>query len=165
MLGYLAAACWEVLTRRIDGFAVRDHAGDRRRRPDHAVLGDRPEPARIDTQLASLALRHGAHVGRREHPAADIHAAAVPLYVLGVVLLVGVALFGTVVNGSRRWLSLGITRIQPSELMKIAVPLMLAWYFQIRGPDRLEGLRAGRGADRRCRSTSSPGSRTSARRC
>jgi rod shape determining protein RodA len=39
-------------------------------------------------------------------------------------------LFGVVVNGSRRWLNLGITRIQPSELMKIALPLMLAWYFQ-----------------------------------
>jgi len=50
--------------------------------------------------------------------------------VLAVVLLVGVALFGIVVNGSRRWLNLGITRIQPSELMKIALPLMLAWYFQ-----------------------------------
>jgi len=54
---------------------------------------------------------------------------AVPLFALGVVLLVGVALFGTVVNGSRRWLSLGFTRIQPSEMMKIAVPLLLAWYF------------------------------------
>jgi rod shape determining protein RodA len=54
---------------------------------------------------------------------------AVPLFVLGVGLLLCVALFGTVVNGSRRWLSLGITRIQPSEMMKIAVPLLLAWYF------------------------------------
>ena len=54
---------------------------------------------------------------------------AVPLFVVGVLLLVGVALFGTVVNGSRRWLSLGVTRIQPSEMMKIAVPLLLAWYF------------------------------------
>jgi len=54
---------------------------------------------------------------------------ALPLYVLGVLLLVCVALFGDVVNGARRWLDLGITRIQPSELMKIAVPLALAWYF------------------------------------
>ena len=49
---------------------------------------------------------------------------------LGVALLVGVALFGIVVNGSRRWLNLGVARFQPSELMKIALPLMLAWYFQ-----------------------------------
>jgi rod shape determining protein RodA len=50
--------------------------------------------------------------------------------VLGVLLLVGVALFGVMVNGSRRWLNFGVARIQPSELMKIALPLMLAWYFQ-----------------------------------
>jgi rod shape determining protein RodA len=47
-------------------------------------------------------------------------------------MLVGVALFGVVVNGSRRWLDLGVVRFQPSELMKIALPLMLAWYFQKR---------------------------------
>jgi len=54
---------------------------------------------------------------------------AFPLYVLGVLLLVGVALFGEVTQGARRWLDLGVTRIQPSELMKIALPLALAWYF------------------------------------
>lgn len=57
---------------------------------------------------------------------------APPLYVLGVVLLLGVALFGEVRNGSRRWLNLGVGVIQPSELLKIALPLMLAWYFQRR---------------------------------
>ena len=55
---------------------------------------------------------------------------AVPLYLVAVVLLVCVAAFGVVVNGSRRWLNLGIARFQPSEMMKIALPLMLAWYFQ-----------------------------------
>ena len=54
---------------------------------------------------------------------------AVPAYVVGVTLLIGVALFGIVVNGSRRWLDFGITRIQPSELMRLAGPMMLAWYF------------------------------------
>jgi rod shape determining protein RodA len=58
---------------------------------------------------------------------------AVPLFAVGVLLLLGVAFFGTVVNGSRRWLSLGVTRIQPSEMMKIAVPLLLAWYFNRQG--------------------------------
>ena len=53
----------------------------------------------------------------------------VPLYLAGVVLLVLVFLFGIKVNGARRWLSLGFTRIQPAELLKIAMPLMLAWYF------------------------------------
>jgi rod shape determining protein RodA len=55
---------------------------------------------------------------------------AVPAYLVGLMLLVGVALFGEVVNGARRWLHVGVTRIQPSELMRIAVPLMLAWYFE-----------------------------------
>jgi rod shape determining protein RodA len=54
---------------------------------------------------------------------------AVPAYIAGMALLIGVALFGEVRNGARRWLSLGFTTIQPSEIMKIAVPLMLAWYF------------------------------------
>jgi rod shape determining protein RodA len=52
-----------------------------------------------------------------------------PLYAAGVVLLIGVALFGEVRNGARRWLDLGFA-FQPSELLKLALPLMLAWYFQ-----------------------------------
>jgi rod shape determining protein RodA len=54
---------------------------------------------------------------------------AVPIYSAGLALLVGVALFGEVRNGARRWLNLGFTTIQPSEIMKISVPLMLAWWF------------------------------------
>jgi rod shape determining protein RodA len=53
-----------------------------------------------------------------------------PLYATALALLIGVALFGEIRNGARRWLPLGFTSIQPSELMKIALPLMLAWYFQ-----------------------------------
>jgi len=59
-------------------------------------------------------------------------ALAVPLYLLGVLLLLGVELFGEVSKGAQRWLDLGVARIQPSELMKIAMPLMLAWFFQKR---------------------------------
>jgi len=55
---------------------------------------------------------------------------AVPIYVLGMVLLIGVALFGDISHGARRWLNLGVATIQPSELMKIGVPLMMAWYFE-----------------------------------
>ena len=54
---------------------------------------------------------------------------AVPLYIIGVLLLVLVFPFGIKVNGARRWLSIGFTRIQPAEILKIAMPLMLAWYF------------------------------------
>mgnify|MGYP000033817597 CR=1 FL=1 len=55
---------------------------------------------------------------------------ALPAYIVGLLLLICVALFGEVVNGARRWLHVGVTRIQPSELMRIAVPLVLAWYFE-----------------------------------
>ena len=56
---------------------------------------------------------------------------AVPIYIGGLILLVGVALFGEIRNGARRWLHIGII-IQPSEIMKIGVPLLLAWYFHRR---------------------------------
>ena len=56
---------------------------------------------------------------------------AVPLYVAGVTLLVAVALFGITKKGATRWLNVGVV-IQPSEIMKIAMPLMLAWWFQRR---------------------------------
>jgi rod shape determining protein RodA len=58
-------------------------------------------------------------------------ALAVPLYVLGMSLLIAVAIFGVTKKGARRWLNVGVT-IQPSEILKIAVPLMLAWWFQKR---------------------------------
>ncbi len=54
---------------------------------------------------------------------------AMPLYVLGVLLLVAVELVGSTSHGAQRWLNLGITKIQPSEIMRIAMPMMLAWYF------------------------------------
>ncbi|HBI83445.1 MAG TPA: rod shape-determining protein RodA [Alcaligenaceae bacterium] len=57
---------------------------------------------------------------------------AVPFYVVGVLLLLGVFFFGDTSKGATRWLNLGFTRIQPSEMMKIAAPLMLAWYFSLR---------------------------------
>ena len=58
-------------------------------------------------------------------------AVAVPLYTVGVALLVAVAFFGVTKKGATRWLNLGVT-IQPSEILKIAMPLMLAWWFQKR---------------------------------
>ena len=56
---------------------------------------------------------------------------AVPLYTVGVTLLVAVILFGISKKGAKRWLNVGVV-IQPSEIMKLAMPLMLAWWFQKR---------------------------------
>jgi rod shape determining protein RodA len=63
--------------------------------------------------------------------APEAHGFAVPLYAAGVALLVAVALFGITKKGAQRWVNLGIV-IQPSEILKIAMPLMLAWWFQKR---------------------------------
>ncbi len=57
---------------------------------------------------------------------------ALPMYLLGLLLLIGVAMFGEVSHGARRWLHIGVTRIQPSELMKLAIPMMLAWFLERR---------------------------------
>ncbi|MSP86609.1 MAG: rod shape-determining protein RodA [Methylotenera sp.] len=54
---------------------------------------------------------------------------ALPIYVLAVFLLIAVELFGSISHGAQRWLNLGFTKIQPSEVMRIAMPMMLAWYF------------------------------------
>ena len=54
---------------------------------------------------------------------------AIPIYIAGLLLLISVALFGDIRNGARRWLNLGFASVQPSEIMKIGVPLLLAWYF------------------------------------
>ena len=64
-------------------------------------------------------------------PPHRLMAFAVPLYLVGVTLLVAVAFFGIAKKGARRWLDVGMV-IQPSEILKIAMPLMLAWWFQKR---------------------------------
>jgi rod shape determining protein RodA len=56
---------------------------------------------------------------------------AVPIYAVGVALLIAVAIFGVTKKGAKRWINLGVI-IQPSEILKIATPLMLAWWFQKR---------------------------------
>ena len=61
-------------------------------------------------------------------------AMAVPVYSVGLALLVATAMFGLTRKGATRWLNLGLV-IQPSEILKLATPLMLAWWFQ-----RREGL-------------------------
>ncbi len=88
---------------------------------------DRIQAQLINTGVALAAMWMVANISPQR-----LQMLALPLYVVGVLLLVAVALFGQVSKGAQRWLDLGIMRIQPSELLKIAMPLMLAWYFQIR---------------------------------
>ncbi len=89
-------------------------------------------PGRVAAQVGNLAFAFTVMLTVAQISPQLLMRLAPPVYLLGLLLLVGVALFGDVRNGARRWLSLGITSIQPSEIMKIAMPLMLAWYFQKR---------------------------------
>ncbi len=120
---------WHFFTRYIDGFllisilllmlvgliALYSASGADINRVSHQMI-NMLVALLIMWVVANIPLQHIMHI-------------AVPLYVIGLLLLVGVAFFGEINNGARRWLDVGVTRIQPSELMKIAVPLMMAWYF------------------------------------
>jgi rod shape determining protein RodA len=86
-------------------------------------------PGRVASQLISLAIALTAMWIVAQVPPQTMMRFAVPAYVVGLALLVAVALAGDVVNGARRWLHVGVTRFQPSEMMKLALPLMMAWYF------------------------------------
>ena len=89
-------------------------------------------PERLGTLGLNIAVAFAVMWVAASLPPQRMMSIALPIYILGVLLLVGVALFGDVSKGARRWLNIGVARIQPSELMKIAMPLMLAWYFQCR---------------------------------
>ena len=129
MLNFLSRV-WEVLTRRIDTMLFASAL---------AIVGvglvtlfsaaDESIP-RFTSQLASIGFAIVLMWIAANVPPQTLSRIAVPLYVAAVLMLIGVAMFGVVVNGSRRWLNLGVARFQPSELMKIALPMMLAWYFQ-----------------------------------
>jgi rod shape determining protein RodA len=88
-------------------------------------------PVRFEDELRNLALSFVVMWVVSRIPPKWLETAAVWIYIVGIALLVAVAIFGLIKKGARRWLNIGVV-IQPSELMKIAMPLMLAWYFQKR---------------------------------
>jgi len=124
------AQLWDVLTRRIDSFLLGVALSIAGVGLITLFSASDQSLARLTSQAASLAFALMLMWIVANIPPQTIARVAVPLYVVGVALLLGVALMGVTVNGSRRWLNLGFGRFQPSELMKIALPLMLAWYFQ-----------------------------------
>jgi len=87
------------------------------------------QPGRVSAQIANLAVALAAMWVVAQIPPQTLMRFAVPAYFVGLALLIAVALAGEVVNGARRWLHVGVTRFQPSEVMKLALPMMLAWYF------------------------------------
>jgi rod shape determining protein RodA len=78
-------------------------------------------------QAARVGLALGVLLAVAQVPPRALRAVAPWLYAVGVLLLVAVALVGDVAMGAQRWLDLGLVRFQPSEIMKIAVPLACAW--------------------------------------
>jgi rod shape determining protein RodA len=88
-------------------------------------------PVRVEDQMRNILLTFVLMWGIANVPPQTLMRFAVPLYTFGVALLLAVAAFGLTRKGAKRWINVGVV-IQPSELMKIAMPLMLAWYYQRR---------------------------------
>jgi rod shape determining protein RodA len=88
-------------------------------------------PGRVEDQVRNIVLTFVLMWALANVPPTTLMRFAVPLYTFGIALLVGVALFGITKKGAKRWINVGIV-IQPSEILKIATPLMLAWYYQKR---------------------------------
>lgn len=89
-------------------------------------------PWRMEDQIRNLAVAALVMFIVMNTPAKWFSKVAVPLFIVGCVLLLATHFFGITVKGATRWLNVGI-RIQPSEIMKLTTPLMLAWYYQKRG--------------------------------
>ncbi len=90
------------------------------------------DPQRLEAQLLRLGLAFGVMILVAQIPPRLWRRLAVPLYVAGVLMLVAVLAVGEIGKGAQRWLDLGILRFQPSELLKLGVPLMLAWFLALR---------------------------------
>ena len=86
-------------------------------------------PGRVGAQALNVLLALALMWVAAQVPPQVFMRYALPAFVLVLAMLACVALFGDVRNGARRWLPLGFASVQPSELMKVAMPLMLARYF------------------------------------
>ena len=83
-------------------------------------------------QAARVGLALGVMVAVAQIPPRVLRVTAPFLYALGVLLLLAVTIKGDIAMGAQRWLDLGVVRFQPSEIMKIAVPLACAWFLHDR---------------------------------
>jgi len=88
-------------------------------------------PGRVEDQLRNIMLTFVLMWVLANVPPTTLMRFAVPAYTVGIALLVAVLMFGLTRKGARRWINIGVV-IQPSEILKIATPLMLAWYYQRR---------------------------------
>ncbi|MDH5518456.1 MAG: rod shape-determining protein RodA [Gammaproteobacteria bacterium] len=82
----------------------------------------------IFRQLTRLSLAFGVMVLMAQIPPQNFRLWAPWIFLLGIVLLTSVLVFGDVGKGAKRWLDFGVVRFQPSEMMKLAAPMMVAWF-------------------------------------
>ena len=95
----------------------------------------------LEAQVLRIGLGVAAMLLIAQVPVRTLRAVSPWLFLLGILLLVGVMFAGEVGKGARRWLDLGFVRFQPSEIMKLAVPMMVAWYLSRREePPRVRDL-------------------------
>ncbi|GAC26451.1 rod shape-determining protein RodA [Paraglaciecola mesophila] len=98
----------------------------------------------IDRQLIRLGLALGVMLAVAQIPPLAYQKLSIYFYILGIAMLVAVIVFGHVGKGAQRWLDLGVVRFQPSEIMKLAVPMMVAWYIsQFNLPPKLRHILFG----------------------
>lgn len=90
------------------------------------------DPGKEEAQMLRLALAMVGMLVVAQIPPRTLRGWSVPLYLIGVLMLVAVLLVGDIGKGAQRWLDLGVLRFQPSELLKLAVPMMLAWFLSSR---------------------------------
>ncbi|MCF0252962.1 MAG: rod shape-determining protein RodA [Duodenibacillus sp.] len=89
-------------------------------------------PWRIEGQARNYAVAAVVMVAAANINPQWLKKVSAPLYAVGVALLLATLLFGTTIKGATRWLNLGFMQMQPSEIMKLGLPMMLAWYFSLR---------------------------------
>lgn len=98
----------------------------------------------IEGQIIRLGIAFAVMIGFAQINPQTIRRWSLPLFLLGTALLVSVLLFGHVGKGAQRWLDLGFMKFQPSEIMKLAVPMAIAWFIASHNlPPRLHHLLIG----------------------
>ena len=84
--------------------------------------------ALVKKQIIRLGVAFAAMLVVAQIPPLAYRRLSIYFYVIGVLLLIAVLIIGVTGKGAQRWLDLGFFRFQPSEVMKLAVPMMVAWY-------------------------------------
>lgn len=95
----------------------------------------------VERQFVRLGIAFGVMLAIAQISPSQFKRWSLGLYVLGVLMLVAVLLIGDIGKGAQRWLDFGVVRFQPSELLKLAVPMTVAWVLALRPlPPRLPGV-------------------------